>query len=825
MAENNQNRPDNYYVSQSEPPSQSPPVLESGAIKWVRENLFNSALNTVLTILGILVVFYSVNGLMTWVIQDANWFSVSANIRNLMLGRYESEYEWRASLTLYFTMFAFGAAIAVWIRQIARLVFFSIVLIIFTLQVAPRIINSVLDLPPWYAGAGNIEIAVAQTTEVAFDQIGFIGQENDEIRIRLASDAVSNDQSLSNINGFVDNIANALRNQAQNRLDTIAIIEEYQRLIDEHEAALANGNVPVLTETQYAEYMEEVESTDIPEMEFVELYNVNQIPVLVEILDPETLEPLGSAVLTDADDVFSLTLPVDGWYILSKELVIAEDVDLSEVDAEVEENGEALTLLNVQGIYPVSKRESTQSLNFTRRPDGFSIANVDAPQYEGERVPFVDIIRNQYRGERSFSDYLRTYVSPFLHNIANYVSLVLLIGIAGYAATEILRNVTSMAVASKFATYLLMATPVVLWVLVNGMYINSVIMWLLAISMSLTAYLLYKLVQRDGYQQSYLIAGGIAYVLFAGALFLSQGFDLPDLLTILPLLIADAAVPRFVVWLGIIFIPLAIYLGKAAHIPGEKVSVNVPLIGGLAAILYLIVVVATLGDFINVDTRWFLQPSDPRGWGGLLLTVMLTVYGIIIAFPIGVGLALGRRSDLPLIKYLCTAYIELVRGSPFITVLFFMQLFIPLINSDFNQIPGSYRAIAATIAFSAAYLAENVRGGLQSLPPGQSEAAKALGLNPWQAVTLITLPQALRAVIPALVGQFISLFKDTSLVTIVGLIDLVGFVNAMVVQAEFIGTRLEGLLFISILYFVVSYLMSYVSRLLEASGSGSTRRM
>ena len=195
------------------------------------------------------------------------------------------------------------------------------------------------------------------------------------------------------------------------------------------------------------------------------------------------------------------------------------------------------------------------------------------------------------------------------------------------------------------------------------------------------------------------------------------------------------------------------------------------------------------------------------------------------AFPIGIGLALGRRSDLPLIKYLCTAYIELVRGSPFITVLFFMQLFIPLINSDFNQVPGSYRAIAATIAFSAAYLAENVRGGLQSLPPGQAEAAKALGLNPWQSISLITLPQALRAVIPALVGQFIGLFKDTSLVTIVGLIDLVGFVNAMVVQAEFIGTRLEGLLFISILYFVVSYVMSYISRLLEASGSGSTRRM
>ncbi|MGB7339502.1 MAG: amino acid ABC transporter permease, partial [Phototrophicaceae bacterium] len=379
--------------------------------------------------------------------------------------------------------------------------------------------------------------------------------------------------------------------------------------------------------------------------------------------------------------------------------------------------------------------------------------------------------------------------------------------------------------ASKFATYALGAVPVVVWVLINGMFLNSIMMWLLFVSLAMFSYLLYKLSQKNGFSPTYLIAGIVAYVVVAGILFITQGFDLPRLLTVLPLLIDDAAVPRFLAWLGIIFVPLAVYLGNQAHIPGDEVEINIPLIGGVAAVLFAVGAGALLGGFIDVNTEWALQPSDPRAWGGLLLTFMLTIYGIIIAFPIGLALALGRRSDLPLIKYLCTAYIELVRGSPFITVLFFMQLFIPLINSDFNQIPGSYRAIAATIAFSAAYLAENVRGGLQSLPPGQSEAAKALGLNPWQAVTLITMPQALRAVIPALVGQFISLFKDTSLVTIVGLIDLVGFVNAMVVQAEFIGTRLEGLLFISILYFVVSYMMSYVSRLLEASGSGSTRRM
>jgi general L-amino acid transport system permease protein len=150
---------------------------------------------------------------------------------------------------------------------------------------------------------------------------------------------------------------------------------------------------------------------------------------------------------------------------------------------------------------------------------------------------------------------------------------------------------------------------------------------------------------------------------------------------------------------------------------------------------------------------------------------------------------------------------------------------IPLINPIFADVPGTIRALIAVILFSAAYLAENIRGGLQSLPPGQTEAGRALGLSGWQIVYYITMPQAIRVVIPALLGSFVSLFKDTSLVAIVGLIDLTGFVNVMVVQQAFTGTRSEGLIFVTIIYFVFSYAMSYVSKLLEASGSGAARRI
>ncbi len=216
-----------------------------------------------------------------------------------------------------------------------------------------------------------------------------------------------------------------------------------------------------------------------------------------------------------------------------------------------------------------------------------------------------------------------------------------------------------------------------------------------------------------------------------------------------------------------------------------------------------------------------LPLTDTRRWGGLMLTILLTVVGIVASFPIGVLLALGRRSELPAVKYFCTLYIEFVRGVPLITVLFMAQLLVPLINPSLAEFPNVFRAMVGITLFSAAYLAENVRGGLQAVNPGQIEAAKALGLHNYQITLYITLPQALRAVIPALVGQFISLFKDTSLVAIVGLLDLLGMGENILTQTEYIGLRREVFTFIIIIYFIFSYSMAVVSRRIEASGSGA----
>jgi general L-amino acid transport system permease protein len=202
-------------------------------------------------------------------------------------------------------------------------------------------------------------------------------------------------------------------------------------------------------------------------------------------------------------------------------------------------------------------------------------------------------------------------------------------------------------------------------------------------------------------------------------------------------------------------------------------------------------------------------------WGGLLLTFLLTVVGIVFSFPLGILLALGRRSELAAVRWFSIGYIEVVRGVPLITILFMAQFMLPLFLPGGMTVDRVLRAMVGITLFSAAYLAENVRGGLQAIPHGQYEAAHALGLSGFNTMRLIILPQALRAVIPILVGQFISLFKDTSLVAIVGLFDLLGIADSVLAQPAYIGRQLEVYLFISLIYFIFSYGMSFVSQRLE----------
>jgi len=202
-------------------------------------------------------------------------------------------------------------------------------------------------------------------------------------------------------------------------------------------------------------------------------------------------------------------------------------------------------------------------------------------------------------------------------------------------------------------------------------------------------------------------------------------------------------------------------------------------------------------------------------WSGLPLTMLLAVFGMVAAYPLGVMLALGRRSRMPAIKTLCVVYIELIRGVPLISLLFMSSVMFPLFLPEGLTINKILRAQVAIILFTAAYIAEVVRGGLQAMPRGQYEAADSLGLGYSQSMRLVILPQALKIVIPPTVGILISAFKDTSLVVIIALYDILKTTQSALSNPNWMGFSREAYIFIALIYFVCCYAMSNYSRRLE----------
>jgi len=236
-------------------------------------------------------------------------------------------------------------------------------------------------------------------------------------------------------------------------------------------------------------------------------------------------------------------------------------------------------------------------------------------------------------------------------------------------------------------------------------------------------------------------------------------------------------------------------------------------IGGWIGVLAIVnwIITAT-----NTPSTVFGMPTGTFFGGGLTLTLMLTSFTVIFAFPIGILMALARTSKMPIFRVMSTAYIEAIRGIPLITVFMFFAIMLPLLLPDGMSVAQVPSIVIGYTLFSAAYLAENVRGGLQSVNRGQHEAAEALGMSTAQKTLLITLPQALRVSIPPLVGQAIGTFKESSLVLIVGLFDLLFIArNVIPNTSDFLGTSRENLLVASVIYWIGSYSMSKASQRVE----------
>ncbi|TAM97397.1 MAG: amino acid ABC transporter permease [Rhizobiaceae bacterium] len=237
---------------------------------------------------------------------------------------------------------------------------------------------------------------------------------------------------------------------------------------------------------------------------------------------------------------------------------------------------------------------------------------------------------------------------------------------------------------------------------------------------------------------------------------------------------------------------------------------------GLNALLFFIVL-PVISYFLLLGGHFGLAHVETPLWGGLMVTLILSFVGIVTSFPIGIALALGRRSRLPVVKSVSVSFIEIVRGVPLVTVLFMASVMLPLFLPPGTSFDKLLRALIGISIFAGAYMAEVIRGGLQAVPRGQYEGADSLGLSYWQKMGLIVLPQAVKLVIPGIVNEFIGLFKDTTLVYIIGMFDLLGTVTRNFADAKWASpqTPLSGLVFAGFVYWCFCFAMSRYSQFME----------
>ncbi len=232
-------------------------------------------------------------------------------------------------------------------------------------------------------------------------------------------------------------------------------------------------------------------------------------------------------------------------------------------------------------------------------------------------------------------------------------------------------------------------------------------------------------------------------------------------------------------------------------------------------LIFLLFIYPIIGLKLISGGDFGLKFVETGAWGGLSLTFIVSAFALILCFPIGMFLALGRRSNLPAIRYSSIGFIELWRGVPLITVLFMSAVMFPMFLPDGTYVDKLIRVLIAITLFEAAYMAEVIRGGLQALPKGQYEAAKSLGMGYWRMHFLIILPQALKLVIPGIANTFLALVKDTPLIFVVGLLELAGMVNLAKTNPKWLGMAMEGYVFAGLIFWIICYAMSRYSQRLE----------
>ena len=688
------------YVGPAEaPPPRRPPITEIGLINWMRENLFSSWFDTILTVvtgIGIVVGLYN---LLRWALLQAQWEVVFLNLRQLSVGLiFPPDQVWRAEFAALTIIFLSLFSVAVW-GKITRGIL-GIVAFLVALYIIVPIIGAQTALPTLYTYVGADHNA---------RQIIFLGYEGEELTFTLDPLTDVADYEITTLSGYIEN-----NNQQAN--------------------TSFDGFTSATTAVKAAQDPRDPSEYDLS--------------VQVQVFDDNgqlVSESDFSAGSID-EQTFSWTPEADGWYTFT-----------TVMDEESSTAGSAWLKIENLEVF----RSTRQAAN--QRIDEFGEPIVPECTNCATEVNRTDV---RFEGERTVMQWISTQFAPFLLETRSLFFRVLAISVVAFALGRL-------AILMKFDS-------------------NDFI---------------------ERIERNMMVISGVFFVGYLGIMIASLLNPSPAWSNI-----------RLGVVMGIL-LPIFIYalIQFLKESPGAA-SNGMSLLWLLTIPLLLFVLTGFEASPEVTDHP--LPAISTTEIGGLLLTLLLSAVAIIASFPIGMFLALGRQSDLPIVSLFSTIFIEVIRGVPLITLLFMGRLILPFFGFGLGDVDLVIRIMVVLTLFMSAYLAEVIRGGLQIIPRGQYEAAYALGLNNFWTTTLIVLPQALRAVIPAIMGQAVSLFKDTSLVYIIGLFEILGTMNQILgdSQTGFLAFPREGYLFVGVVYFVLSYIMADISRRIERSGAGAARR-
>lgn len=736
-----------YY---EEPERRRPPLTETGVIGWMRQNLFGSATDTIMTLISVGLLLYVVIGFLTWAIAYADWGVITRNLRLFMNGRYPVEEVFRTTVIALLMAFMIGLSWSI-LSRAARWIVISAGVFLAVLYLTPLLTNQ-LPFPPVY------QYLNAASTEAAYDGV-YLLQEGQQVTLELLP-AVPETGIPT---GFSDVTSATEAGQAQ--IDAARYAAQLARSQeDENSAAPEAPPEPDAT-------------------------------AVVRFLSGETLEPLAALEIRADDaaqgDSAQVTIPAGGWYITETEITGAQGA----------------FWLRLDGVVVLQQSETLQQ----SRVEQYG----SLPDLPEANLQLISSEFTRFRGERTFAQFLRLHVGPLFEAVRDPLLVLALALALGYILGLPTKRYPW---AGRLLGYLWAVSFFLVVILLRGFYVDRsysevigfglLLLTLVVMFPAASVLVSTHMVTRS--ERSRFGTAGTSVIIITGLLTFFAGWK----------------------WqFALLCLVGAAHLIYALDERSRRVYLRLTILGLAGVGAYFLLMQAFFGQEIaqyvqNPDVNhWTLAFVTTDRWGGLVLTLALAVVSIVASFPVGVLLALGRRSELIVIRLFCIGAIEFVRGVPLITILFLASIMVPLLSPSLANIDSVVRAMVGMTFFSGAYVAEIVRGGLQAVPHGQTEAAKAIGLSGWQTTVYIILPQALRAVIPALVGQFISLFKDTSLVFIVGLIELLGVARTVINQQEFIGTQNETLIFIGIIYFFGSYAMASASRRIEASGVGAVRRL